>query len=64
MGKICAELDERLTNFIARQPVFSGAIEPSVTADVGGGHVGVSPRGYSTGTRLPCLVPSRWPTWT
>jgi hypothetical protein len=46
MGKVYAELDERLRNFIARQPVFFVATAPSVTADGDGGHVNVSPKGY------------------
>jgi hypothetical protein len=46
MGKVYAELDERLTNFIARQPVFFVATAPSLTAGGDGGHVNVSPKGY------------------
>jgi hypothetical protein len=46
MGKVYAELDERLSNFIARQPVFFVATAPCLTADGGGGHVNVSPKGY------------------
>lgn len=45
MGKIYAELDERLRNFIARQPVFFVATSPSVTANSDGSHVNVSPKG-------------------
>jgi predicted pyridoxine 5'-phosphate oxidase superfamily flavin-nucleotide-binding protein len=45
MGKIYAELDERLRNFIARQPMFFVATAASVTADGDGGHVNVSPKG-------------------
>jgi len=46
MGKIYAELDERLSNFIARQPLFFVATAPCLTADGDGGHVNVSPKGY------------------
>src|SRR5579875_89301 len=41
MGKVYAGLDDRLREFIARQPVFFVATAPS-----GGGHVNVSPKGY------------------
>lgn len=46
MGKVYAELDERLRNFIARQPMFFVATAPCLTADGSGGHVNVSPKGY------------------
>jgi predicted pyridoxine 5'-phosphate oxidase superfamily flavin-nucleotide-binding protein len=46
MGKVYAELDERLRKFIARQPVFFVATAPCLTADGSGGHVNVSPKGY------------------
>jgi hypothetical protein len=46
MGKVYAELDERLSNFISRQPVFFVATAPCLTADGDGGHVNVSPKGY------------------
>jgi Pyridoxamine 5'-phosphate oxidase len=46
MGKVYAELDERLTKFISRQPLFFVATAPCLTADGGGGHVNVSPKGY------------------
>jgi hypothetical protein len=46
MGKVYAELDERLRKFISRQPVFFVATAPCLTADGGGGHVNVSPKGY------------------
>jgi predicted pyridoxine 5'-phosphate oxidase superfamily flavin-nucleotide-binding protein len=46
MGKVYAELDERLRKFIARQPVFFVATAPCLTADGEGGHVNVSPKGY------------------
>ncbi len=46
MGKIYAELDERLRKFIARQPVFFVATAPCLTAAGDGGHVNVSPKGY------------------
>jgi hypothetical protein len=47
MGKLYPELDERLTKFIARQPVFFVATAPSLTSDGDGGHVNLSPKGYS-----------------
>jgi hypothetical protein len=46
MGKVYAELDERLTKFIARQPVFFVATAPCLTADGSGGNVNLSPKGY------------------
>jgi len=46
MGKVYAELDERLMKFIARQAVFFVATAPCLTADGDGGHVNVSPKGY------------------
>lgn len=46
MGKLYAELDERLTKFIAAQPVFFVASAPCFTAAGDGGHVNVSPKGY------------------
>jgi hypothetical protein len=46
MGKVYAELDERLRKFIARQPVFFVATAPCLTAAGEGGHVNVSPKGY------------------
>jgi hypothetical protein len=45
VGKIYAELDERLRKFIARQPVFFVATAPGLSADGSGGHVNVSPKG-------------------
>jgi hypothetical protein len=47
VGTLYAELDERLRKFIARQPVFFVATAPCLTADGGGGHVNVSPKGYA-----------------
>lgn len=47
MGKIYTELDERLTKFIARQPVFFVATAPCLGSDGDGGHVNVSPKGYA-----------------
>jgi hypothetical protein len=44
MGKVYPELDERLRNFIARQPMFFVATAPSVT-DGDGGRVNISPKG-------------------
>jgi Pyridoxamine 5'-phosphate oxidase len=46
MGKVYAELDERLRQFIARQSVFFVATAPCLTTDGEGGHVNVSPKGY------------------
>jgi Pyridoxamine 5'-phosphate oxidase len=46
MGKVYAELDERLTKFISRQPVFFVATAPCLTPGGDGGHVNVSPKGY------------------
>lgn len=45
MGKVYPELDERLRNFISRQPVFFVATAPSVTTQGDGGHVNISPKG-------------------
>ena len=45
MGKLYAELDDRLRKFIARQPVFFVATAPRLGADSSGGHVNVSPKG-------------------
>jgi hypothetical protein len=42
MGKLYERLDERLRDFIADQPLFFVA-----TAPLSGGHVNVSPKGYS-----------------
>jgi hypothetical protein len=46
MGKVYADLDERLRKFIARQPVFFVATAPCLSPDGEGGHVNVSPKGY------------------
>jgi hypothetical protein len=46
VGKLYAELDERLRKFIARQPVFFVATAPDLRPDGSGGHVNVSPKGY------------------
>jgi Pyridoxamine 5'-phosphate oxidase len=46
MGKLYQELDQRLRKFIAAQPIFFVATAPCLTADGGGGHVNVSPKGY------------------
>jgi predicted pyridoxine 5'-phosphate oxidase superfamily flavin-nucleotide-binding protein len=46
MGKVYAELDERLRKFIARQPVFFVATAPCLAPGGEGGHVNVSPKGY------------------
>ncbi|MBC6461972.1 pyridoxamine 5'-phosphate oxidase family protein [Actinomadura sp. HBU206391] len=42
MGKLYERLDDRLRDFIANQPMFFVA-----TAPLSGGHVNVSPKGYS-----------------
>jgi hypothetical protein len=47
MGKLYPELDQRLRQFIAAQPVFFVATAPCLTAEGDGGHVNVSPKGYS-----------------
>lgn len=46
MGKLYNELDERLREFIARQPVFFVATAPCFAGDGDGGHVNLSPKGY------------------
>jgi Pyridoxamine 5'-phosphate oxidase len=46
MGKVYAELDERLRKFISRQPMFFVATAPCLSATGEGGHVNVSPKGY------------------
>src|ERR1700722_654936 len=46
MGKVYPELDERLRQFISRQPVFFVATAPCLTPAGEGGHVNVSPKGY------------------
>jgi hypothetical protein len=57
MGKVYAELDERLKQFIVRQSVFFVATAPCLTADGVGGHVNVSPKGYRN--TFAILGPSR-----
>ena len=46
MATLYPELDERLTKFIAAQPIFFVATAPCLTASGEGGHVNVSPKGY------------------
>jgi len=46
VGKLYAELDDRLRKFIAQQPVFFVATAPGMGTDGAGGHVNVSPKGY------------------
>jgi hypothetical protein len=46
VGKLYAELDDRLRKFIARQPVFFVATAPEVADGGTGSHVNVSPKGY------------------
>jgi hypothetical protein len=47
MGQVYPELDERLAEFIRSQPMFFVATAPCLGADGSGGHVNVSPKGYS-----------------
>ena len=49
---VYSELDQRLINFIASQPMFFVASAPYLTDSGTGGHVNLSPRG--TGTPSPC----------
>lgn len=46
MATVYPELDQRLTAFIERQPVFFVATAPCLDADGTGGHVNLSPKGY------------------
>jgi Pyridoxamine 5'-phosphate oxidase len=46
MGKVYAELDERLRQFIVRQSVYFVATAPCLSSRGEGGHVNVSPKGY------------------
>jgi hypothetical protein len=46
MATVYPELDQRLTEFIARQPVFFVATAPCLDPDGNGGHVNLSPKGY------------------
>jgi hypothetical protein len=46
MGKLYPEINQRLRDFIAAQPVFFVATAPCLGADGTGGHVNVSPKGY------------------
>ena len=46
MATVYPELDERLTKFIAAQPIFFVATAPCLTASGDGGHVNMSPKGY------------------
>jgi hypothetical protein len=46
MAQVFAELDERLIDFMARQPMFFVATAPCLDASGAGGHVNVSPKGY------------------
>src|ERR1022692_101845 len=46
MGTVYPQLDKRLINFIARQPIFFVATAPCLSASGEGGHVNVSPKGY------------------
>lgn len=46
VGQVYPELDGRLVEFIARQPMFFVATAPCLDTDGEGGHVNVSPKGY------------------
>ena len=46
MGQVYPELDERLVQFIGRQPMFFVATAPCLDSSGNGGHVNVSPKGY------------------
>lgn len=46
MAGVYSELDERLVEFIARQPMFFVATAPCLDDSGAGGHVNVSPKGY------------------
>jgi Pyridoxamine 5'-phosphate oxidase len=46
MGKLYPEVDQRLRDFIADQPLFFVATAPGAGPDGEGGHVNVSPKGY------------------
>ncbi len=46
MGQVYPELDQRLVQFIAGQPVFFVATAPCLDSAGAGGHVNVSPKGY------------------
>jgi len=46
MATVYPELDERLVQFIASQPMFFVATAPSLDACGAGGHVNLSPKGY------------------
>ena len=51
MGKVYAELDQRLRQFISRQPVLFVATAPCLTRSGEGGHVNLSPKGPGAGHR-------------
>lgn len=46
MAQVYPELDEKLMNFIADQPMFFVATAPCLDESGRGGHVNVSPKGY------------------
>jgi len=46
VGQVYPELDQRLVQFIAGQPVFFAATAPCLDSAGSGGHVNVSPKGY------------------
>src|SRR5712691_11246704 len=46
MATVYSELDERLIEFIVKQPMFFVATAPCLDSSGDGGHVNVSPKGY------------------
>lgn len=46
MAQVFTELDDRLINFMASQPMFFVATAPCLDASGAGGHVNLSPKGY------------------
>ena len=46
MATVYSELDERLIEFILKQPMFFVATAPCLDESGDGGHVNVSPKGY------------------
>ena len=46
MARVFTELDQRLVEFMASQPMFFVATAPCLDATGAGGHVNVSPKGY------------------
>jgi hypothetical protein len=46
VGQVYPEFDERLMEFMTRQPIFFVATAPCLDSSGNGGHVNVSPKGY------------------